>query len=364
MFVLAVVLIMLSVHAIVAGVLSIGDDSGFESFQDQLLNPGLFLISVTVAGLVILAGSLTKVVQLRGGGAKVALALGAREVSPQTGNLRERRLINVVEEMALAAGVPVPRIFIMDEEEGMNAFAAGFSTDDAAVAVTAGLLKTLNREELQAVIGHEFSHILNGDMRLNVHLLAGLAGILALAIAGRILFELAWRTAGHSRLRRSSRKSKGAGIGIALFLTGLGIWIVGSTGVLFARIIQSAVSRQREHLADASAVQFTRNPDGLARALMLIGASADGSKMHNSRASEVSHMLFASGSRKLFATHPSLSTRITMLVPTFDGNLDPARKVLQERKSTAHVLETGEGELSDDLSWLFGTGLPEAEGTV
>lgn len=354
LYLLAVVAVVLSVHAAAAAILGLTQDKGAESFQTLLLDPHLFAWTVGTAGLILLAGTLVKVLALRGGGPEVAASLGGREVAPDTRDLRERRLLNVVEEMALAAGVRVPRVFVLDGEEGLNAFAAGFAPDDAAVAVTAGLLNALNREEMQAVVGHEFSHLLNGDMRLNLRLIAGLGGLLGLAVAGRLVMEIAGRSLRFSAPRRSSKRDNGAALALAFLLTGLALWIIGSVGVLFARMIQSAVSRQREYLADASAVQFTRNPEGLAQALKLIGASARGGTLHHGRAAEVSHMLFASGGRRLFATHPDLLARIRRITPSFDGDFQPARLALHRRADPRQRAADDDGaDLPEELPWLL-----------
>lgn len=356
LYLLAVLAVVLSVHAAAAAILVLGGERGAPAFPERLLDPRIFACTAGCAVLLVLAGTLVKIATLRGGGAKVAASLGGREVAPGTRDFRERRLLNVVEEMALAAGVRIPRVFVLDGEEGLNAFAAGHTADDAAVAVTAGLLQTLNREELQAVIGHEFSHLLNGDMRLNLRLIAGLGGILALAVTGRLVMELAGRSLRYSAPRRSSRKNQGGGgFALALLLGGLALWIIGSIGVFFARMIQSAVSRQREYLADASAVQFTRNPESLAQALTLIGASSQGGALHHGRAAEVSHMLFASGGRRLFATHPDLVERIRRIAPSFDGDFQPARLVLRRRTDERRNADAEDDapDLPEELPWLL-----------
>src|SRR5205085_2001576 len=212
-------------------------------------------------------------------------------------------LLNVVEEMAIASGVPVPQVYVMDGEPGINAFAAGHSASDAAISVTHGAMTMLTRDELQGVIAHEFSHLLNGDMKLNLRLMGLIFGILCLTVIGRIL------------IRTRGRKNP-------LPLLGLALIIVGWVGVLFGRLIQAAVSRQREFLADASAVQFTRNPSGLAGALKKIGGIAEGSALQSHRAEEASHFFFANGLKSGFfgfATHPPLIERIRALDPSFDG---------------------------------------------
>lgn len=299
-------------------------------------DPTLALGVSAVTLLVVGAASLFKWSQLRDGGAAVAAQVGGRRIDPRTTDLHERRLLNVVEEMAIASGTPVPAVFVLDEEDGINAFAAGLTTSDAVVAVTRGTLQKLNRDELQGVIGHEFSHILNGDMRLNVRLTAILFGILVLGLIGRGIL----RTLGRGRIRTSGG-GKGKGGGIALVLAvGLALLIIGYVGYFFGRLIQAAVSRQREFLADASAVQFTRNPLGLTGALKKIGGYALGSSIENHDASQFSHFFFAQGFRSAFdglwATHPPLDERIRAVDARWDGKFfEPPAVVDVERESFA-----------------------------
>ncbi|MBA4107009.1 MAG: hypothetical protein C0485_14780 [Pirellula sp.] len=271
--------------------------------------------------LLIVGGSLFKVAQLSGGGHVVAESLQGRRVFPDTTDAAEKRLLNVVEEMALASGVPVPPVFILDQEEGINAFAAGYSPSDAVVAVTRGTAENLSRDELQGVVAHEFSHILNGDMRLNIRLIGILHGILLLGLIGRIVF----RMAANSGSSRSSRDSKGNSA-VYFLLVGLAVMALGFLGTLMGNIIKAALSRQREYLADASAVQFTRNPTGLAGALKRIGGAVTGSKLQAANASEASHLFFAQGVweglTSLTATHPPLPKRIKRLEPQWDGSYE------------------------------------------
>ena len=203
------------------------------------------------------------------GGSAVAESLGGRLVNPNTTDPDERKLRNVVEEMAIAAGVPVPKIYVLDEEEGINAFAAGHTPSDAAIGVTRGCMNLLKRDELQGVIGHEFSHILNGDMRLNLRLMGIIFGILCLAVIGRVLLY-----------------TRGGKDRNPLPLLGLALIVIGGIGVFFGRLIQAAVSRQREFLADASAVQFTRNPAGLSGALQKIGGCRLAARIRSRRGSQ------------------------------------------------------------------------------
>ncbi len=287
-----------------------------------LWNPALLGVIAFGVGTVVGLGSLFKTAQLAGGGKVVAETLGGRLVPGDTRDLRERRLLNVVEEMAIASGVPVPPVYILPNERGINAFAAGHAPGDAVVAVSEGCFEYLSRDELQGVVAHEFSHILNGDMRLNIRLLGLIYGILVLSIVGRLLFELAGRS------RSSSEKDGGGRTAVLLF--GVGLWLLGLAGAFFGRLIQAAVSRQREYLADASAVQFTRNPEGIGGALKKIGGLDAGSAVRDAHASEVSHMFFAealTGLSGLLATHPPLFDRIKRLEPQFDGKYPAVRPV-------------------------------------
>lgn len=260
--------------------------------------------TIAVIGL----GSLFRIASLRGGGEAVALQMGGVPVPEDTRDLNLRRLRNVVEEIAIASGVPVPRLYVLEHEAGINAFAAGYSPSDAVVAVTRGALDRLNRDELQGVIAHEFSHILNGDMRLNIRLIGVLFGILMLAIIGRKILEGG---------RVGGRNSKGVGAILAAALVAM---LVGYIGLFFGRMIKASVSRSRERLADASSVQFTRQTTGLAGALKKIGGLHEGAKLNDrADAEEVSHMLFGDGVgfSGLFATHPPLLERIRALEPSF-----------------------------------------------
>jgi Zn-dependent protease with chaperone function len=276
-------------------------------------------------GLVIAVGTGIRTASLRSGGPAVAELLGARRVEPDTTDADERKLMNVVEEMAIASGTPMPAVYVMDAEDGINAFAAGYTTHDAAVAVTRGCLRALDRSELQGVIAHEFSHILNGDMRLNIRLIGVLYGILLLAVIGRGIV--------YAGPRGGGRRGRDGGGGWIVIL-GLALLLVGYIGVFFGRLIQAAVSRQREYLADSAAVQFTRDPEGLAGALKKIGAASHGSRVENHHAQEVSHLFFASGVRSALggalSTHPPLDERIRRLDPSWSGDF-PAESSSVER---------------------------------
>lgn len=281
-------------------------DEGWFSASFWLANGQVVALTSAITVATILLASLYRTLQLRGGGSQVARELGGVEVDGSTTDPLRRRLLNIVEEMAIASGVPVPEVFVLDHEDGINAFAAGWSPSDAAVAVTRGALENLNREELQGVIAHEFSHVFNGDMRLNIRLMGVLFGILVLAVAGRKML---------SSMRYTSGRNRNAS---AVLLIALAVMVIGYVGLFFGRWIQAAVSRQREFLADASAVQFTRSPDGIAGALKKIGAASAGSNLVVNT-EEVGHMLFASGlSSRMMATHPPLLDRITRIQPAFD----------------------------------------------
>jgi Zn-dependent protease with chaperone function len=269
---------------------------------------GMATLAVILTFLVIGGASLFKTLSLRAGGGGVARSLGGTRVERGTRDLALRRLHNVVEEMAIASGVAMPEVYVLENEDGINAFAAGNTPADAAIAVTRGAITRLNREELQGVIAHEYSHVLNGDMRLNSRLLGWVFGLLVVAIAMRIVLQSG---AGRSR----SRDNKGGG----LVLVALAIMAIGYIGVFVGRILQAAVSRHRERLADASAVQFTRNPGGLKGALLKIAGVSTGSKLVSPDKEEVAHMLFAPGMARLFSTHPPIAERIRELDPSFKG---------------------------------------------
>ena len=272
-------------------------------------NAGLLVTTGLGAGTFMGLASLFRIASLRGGGGQVASELGGTRVDPDTRDPLQRRLINVVEEMALASGVAVPEVYVLDQEAGINAFAAGYSPADAAVAVTRGTLERLSRSELQGVIAHEFSHILNGDMRLNIRLIGILFGILVIAMIGRKILHHAHLFSG------GNRRNDGAA---AVLLIAVGLVALGYIGLFFGRWIKSGIARQREYLADASAVQFTRDPNGIGGALKKIAASSAGSRLDH-ESEEYSHMLFGAGnSSHLFATHPPILERIRAIEPGFD----------------------------------------------
>ena len=281
------------------------------------------LSTATIVGL----GTLFKVISLAGGGKVVAEALGGKLLSHQTKDLPEKQFLNIVEEMALASGSPVPPSYIM-EETGINAFAAGYSPENAVIGVTRGCIEKLNREQLQGVVAHEFSHIFNGDMRLNIRLMGILNGILLLAGIGYYLMRI-------GSFSGFGRRNKDSGnIGMALVVGGLGMLAIGYIGAFFANLIKAAVSRQREFLADSSAVQFTRNPQGISGALKRIGGYSAGSKLKAPNAKECSHMFFGSGVSNLFATHPPLGDRIRRIEPKWQGSY-PATDSITETFDSA-----------------------------
>lgn len=306
-FALAVGTVVIAVDA--ALLLAIGVEFGAEGMQLRWELWSASMLTLLAGGalatlLLIGLSSLVKIASLRDGGSAVARMLGGTQVAPYSKDPALHRLRGVVEEMAIASGVPVPSLFVLEQEEGINAFAAGYSSADAAVAVTRGALQQLSRDELQGVIAHEYSHILNGDMRLNLRLMGWLFGILVLTIGAR-------RVLAHSDV---FRESKGAPV---VFILALAVLIIGSVGLFGARVIKAALSRQREFLADASAVQFTRQTEGLIGALRKIGGARKGSKLDNVEAEEISHMLFGDGVglSRLLATHPPLADRIRALNP-------------------------------------------------
>jgi Zn-dependent protease with chaperone function len=286
----------------------------------------LAVVAFLTVGVVAL-GTLYKVWELSSnGGERLATTLGGRQINPDTVNLAERRLLNVVEEMALAAGVPVPAVYLLDNEPGINAFAAGYSPGDAVIGVNRGTIEHLSRDELQGVIGHEFSHVLHGDMRLNLRLIGLLHGILLIALVGYVLMRLGGKSSG------SSSRGKG---GIAyIALLGAALYVIGYIGLFFARLIKAGISRQREYLADASAVQYTRNPDGIAGALKKIGGLLAGSHIASPAAETTSHMFFGSAYRQVwfqaFATHPPLEDRVRRIDPQFDGTFPAVAAVPSE----------------------------------
>ncbi len=337
-YLLAVVFIVVALDAVfllVKGLVfnetsqTIIENAGVQSAQSFIISESgsLILFSLGIIGFIGLA-SLYRVMSLRGGGSKVASALGGTRVDGNHPDRKVRRLVNTVEEMAIASGLPVPQVYVLEQESGINAFAAGNQPEDAAVAVTRGALEVFSRDELQGVIGHEFSHILNGDMRMNMRLLGPLFGIMLIGAMGGLLL----RGTAYRRVR-SSRDS-GGGVMVILLL-GVGLTVIGYIGQMAGRMIKAAISRQREYLADASAVQFTRDREGIGGALKKIAAWSQGSALMDSGAEEVSHMLFANGLSKqfssLFSTHPPIEERIQQIGMSF-SNQELARLAAEMQK--------------------------------
>jgi Zn-dependent protease with chaperone function len=360
LFAIAVIAVIAAVNVVVAFVLSQAQqrsdvysvEYGPAEYGPSLgewmaAHPGTVLITTLIVAAIIGLASLYKSIVLGGGGGVVARSLGGVRVSPDTTDAQQRRLLNVVEEMAIASGVPMPEVYLLEQENGINAFAAGHNPANAAIGVTRGTLTSLNRAELQGVIAHEFSHILNGDMRLNIRLMGLLFGLLVIAMVGRTVL----------RVTQGGRDSKKAW---PVMLVALGVLIIGYVGLFFGRLIQAAVSRHRESLADASAVQFTRDPTGLRGALVKIGALSGGSKIANPEVEEVAHMLFAPGISRFFSTHPALEDRLKAIDPQFDPKeFERARAgmiLAQERAKTEAAPKLSSAERLESLIKLPGAG--------
>jgi Zn-dependent protease with chaperone function len=315
LFVVAVAAVAVSLYGLV-GVFTLPADPAHPGSRIWWDGKTAFIAACAALGTIGL-GALLKHSALASGGRAVAESVGGTLITSDTRDPEERKLLNVVEEMSIASGVPLPLVYVLDREEGINAFAAGYSVNDAAVAVTRGGLRTLNRAELQGVMAHEFSHILNGDMRISIRLIAAVAGIEAIAGIGRWLLASSLHTGMvlHSRKREN---------GAPMLMIGIAMLVIGAAGIAFGHLIRAAISRQREYLADASAVQFTRDPSGIANALKKIGGLDAGSRVKASQATELSHLFFGQAQAyaafgSLLATHPPLTERIRRLEPTFDG---------------------------------------------
>ncbi|NOZ86548.1 MAG: M48 family metallopeptidase [Deltaproteobacteria bacterium] len=319
---LMVLLMLLSVAAIIAAVYFVVVALFFYTkAPDQVFlwwKPKTALyVACGVVSLVTI-GSLYKTIQLGSDGGVVSRMMGGILVDPDTRDAGERRLLNVVQEMSIASGVPVPDVYILPEEQGINAFAAGLETSKATVTVTRGCIDNLTRDELQGVVAHEFSHILRGDMKINLRMIGILHGILLLGIVGYWLLR-------SSVFRGSSR---GRNKGNQLVLLGIGLLVIGYVGVFFGKLIKAALSRQREFLADASAVQFTRNDWGLVGALKKIGGLSAGSRLSTPNAEQASHMFFSNALSQAWfsamATHPPLEERIKRLEPGYKPETETA----------------------------------------
>lgn len=327
---LVILLVLAVVALIVVATLAIAItlqlmDGGQPAAQASLADQGILstlsielVAGVAIAVLtIVVLGGLFKRSQLRRGGRAVAEALGGREINLNTRDADERRILNVVEEMAIASGTPVPSVYVL-EEEAINAFAAGHQTRDAVIGITRGAIRSLTREELQGVVAHEFSHILHGDMRLNMRLISVLHGILLIGLLGGTLL----RSMRFRRMGGGKRDNSGA----IILVLGAVLMLVGYAGTFFGNLIKSAVSRQREYLADASAVQFTRNPQGIGNALVKIGSHSQGSNLQAAQAAEFSHLYFGQGVRlgfsQMMATHPPLKDRIQRVMPNWNGRFE------------------------------------------
>ena len=304
-----------------------------ETFWQQF-DWSLFTTVAAAVTILIVLGSVYKMVALSGGGRVVAEMLGGGLIPRNTDDPAQRRLLNVVEEMAIASGIPAPPVYLLNDM-GINAFAAGHSPNNAVIAVTRGALTYLNRDELQGVIAHEFSHIFNGDMRMNIRLMGVLHGILLIGLAGYFLLR-------STAFMRSSRNRNGGNVVVALFALGAGLVAIGYVGFFFGQWIKATVSRQRELLADATAVQYTRNNEGIADALKKIGGSTWGSLLENPSAQQYSHAYFSVGVKgflqSLFATHPPLALRIKRIEPRWDGKfIEPKVQEIAADEAPEHI---------------------------
>jgi Zn-dependent protease with chaperone function len=319
----------------------------------------IFWTSIVVLG-IIFGACWHKSSEMREGGTAVARSLGGVPVTADSGDIKHKRLLNIVEEMALAARIRKPAVYVLPDEPGINAFAAGHSPDEAAVAVTQGALDQLDRDQLQAVIGHEFSHILNGDMKINMRLTAWIFGLLVITnLAGRVM--------------RGRSRGKGAA---RIKMIAFGIFVAGSVGMLAGRLLQAAVSRRREHLADASSVQFTRNPQALQSAFVVMAASSEGSRLQHEGAAGVKHMFFAASDvawankfgGSWFSTHPPIEERVRLL----DSRMSPSRfkqAIGEERRrqtAKAKIAEAAEASAAASAQAKAGAGdaLPFAAGAA
>ncbi|MGB7300111.1 MAG: M48 family metallopeptidase [Burkholderiaceae bacterium] len=342
LFVVAVIALIIATNVLVMIVFDFTNSEQLRDGQTLLglvaeINWRTFAIVSAGVSLVIVAGSLYKINALSAGGKVVAESLDGQLIAQNSQNPNERKLLNVVEEMAIASGTPVPPVYLLAGEPGINAFAAGFSPRDAVIGVTQGTIDHLSREQLQGVIAHEFSHIFNGDMRLNIRLMGALNGILVLGLLGYYLLY----SASFSGRRRGNDKGAAGILALAI-----GLMVIGFAGTFFGSLIKASVSRQREYLADSSAVQFARNPNGIAGALKRIGGLESGSTVQSPGAPEVSHAFFAQGisgpMQWLAATHPPLEKRILRIDPGWNGQFDLAdqRDLAQESAPENQAFDT------------------------
>ena len=293
--------------------------------------PNAIPAAIVVSLLIIGIPFVFKLLTMSSSGALVAESLGGIRINPASQDTNERKILNVVEEMAIASGMPIPPVFIMDED-CINAFAAGKTPQDAVIGVSRGAIESLTRDELQGVMAHEFSHIFHGDMRINMRAIAAIFGLMAIGYVGYFVLR---STMFGPRTRKTDGK---ATAGIAIF--GVGLIVIGCIGTFFGRLMQAAISRQREFLADASAVQYTRNPAGIGGALRKIGAQASGT-MHHAEASQFNHMLFSQGINTLFASHPPLAERIKRIEAIAGGVLpEPINLTPPQTPSHSHEAQT------------------------
>lgn len=327
-FVMAVLLIIAVLNTVIFQILNNSKQYHF-TLQQWFTSDWFIMVTLGTLGIIVV-GSLLRGMQISGGGKSVAKMVNARPIEMSSRDPLERRFINVVEEMSIASGMPVPSLFVMDDEMGMNAFVAGLVPSDTVMVVTKGLLENLNRQELQGVVAHEFSHIFNADMRLNVRLIAILGGILALGQLGYFLL----RSMRYSGRRRSSSGSNNQ-LGLVIIGAAITLLLVGYIGLFFGRLIKAAVSRQREFLADASAVQYSRDPMGIANALYRIKTGGKGSLLDSSHAEDMSHMCFGtalnfSAFGSMLATHPPIDIRIKKLVPGYKPPVEGSEAAFED----------------------------------
>lgn len=362
LLVLAVLaLIVVTSLAIAVALYLMGDQTTAQadlSAQGMLSTLSIELVAGVAIGVlaVVVLGGLFKRSQLRRGGRAVAEALGGREINLNTRDADERRILNVVEEMAIASGTSVPSVYVL-EEEGINAFAAGYQTNDAVIGITRGTIRNLNRDELQGVVAHEFSHILHGDMRLNMRLISILHGILIIGFLGSMLLR-------SMHFRRVGGGGKRDNSGAIILALGAALMVIGYAGTFFGNVIKSAVSRQREYLADASAVQYTRNPQGIGNALVKIGANSQGSYLEAAQAAEFSHLFFGQGMRlgftQMMATHPPLIDRIKRVMPGWNGRFEATSSTPQAENDAPDSAESERSEAGPSMGAgagpLTGTG--------
>ena len=344
LFVLSVLAIVLAIFVLAVIAVAAATKASGDELLGIALDWRLIAGVVTSVLAIVGTGSVTKMVALRNGGQAVASMLGGRRIVGNSNDLLDRKVANVVEEMALASGTPVPPVYMLDNEQGINAFAAGYTVDDAVIGINRGTAEKLNREELQGVVAHEFSHILNGDMRMSLRMVAILNGILLISLIGGHCLSAINRASYHGHRSRSNN-DKGQGAQMIFLLVAAGLYAIGSIGLFFGRWIKATVSQQREYLADASAVQFTRMPDGIAGALKMIGGAQEMSHMQSGSAEEISHMFFgASRSSLMFSTHPPLIKRIRKIDEHFDGDFKRFVSEREERRRRRQAALEKDGE--------------------